>query len=270
MTKATNARYPRFLVVSSKGGAGKSTIAQQVCATWLLTRLNADSATLIELDDQNQDSLWLTKSAIRTKRYTVDNDANSAILDMFGDYAGQPFVLDLGNQTAPDAISSMSSMNRLSTFDAIFVPVKDVGQDLINAQRTIKTLLEEDPKCKIVIVLNGIMRPSQDPKDKKTMTYYGDIIDYAETEKFPLMIMPGVEGYGMSRKLGKTFVEIASIATQMTEQLNSTAIQADAVGDGETMRNMMRMVQIVNTATNASVFIGNLHNQIDEIIGWDK
>lgn len=68
MTKAKDSRIPRFLSVTSKGGAGKSLTAQQICATWLLTRLGADAANLIELDDQNLDSMWLTSSAIKSKQ----------------------------------------------------------------------------------------------------------------------------------------------------------------------------------------------------------
>ncbi len=270
MTKAKDSRIPRFLSVTSKGGAGKSLTAQQICATWLLTRLGADAANLIELDDQNLDSMWLTSSAIKSKQIKVEGDASFAILDMFEEFAGKPFVLDLGNQTAPDAIKSLGMTKRLSAFDAIFVPVKDIGQDLINAQRTIDAILETDPDSKIVIALNGIMRPNQDPNDRRTKVFYGDILDYAEEKGFPLMIMPGIEGYGMSRKFGMTFTEIAKNADTMTDHMNAEAMKNDRAGDGKAARKMMNMIQMVAIAKDASKFVDNLHVQIDNLLGWNK
>lgn len=270
MAKNTDPRIPRFLSITSKGGAGKSTTAQQVYATWLLTRLGPDSANLVELDDQNLDSLWLEESAIKSKQIKVEGDAASAILDLYEEFAGKPFVLDLGNQTAPEAIKALGMTRRLSTFDAIFIPVKDIGQDLINAQRTINTILEADPNSKIVIMLNGIMRPTQDPNDRRTKIFYGDILDYANDHKFPLMIMPGVEGYGMCRKFGMTFTEIAKKADAMIDSLSAEAMKFDRAGNGKSARQMMNMTQMVGIAADASKFVDNLHNQIDELIGWNK
>lgn len=270
MAKNTDPRTPRFLSVTTKGGTGKSTAAQQIIATWLLTRLGADAANLIELDDQNLDSLWLNQSVIKSKQVKVDGDASFAILDMFEEFAGKPFALDLGNQTAPDALKSLGMTKRLEAFDAVFIPVKDIGQDLINAKRTVDTILDIAPNSKIVVLLNGIMRPSQDPNDRRTKVFYGDIIDFANEGGFPLMIMPGIEGYGMSRKFGMTLTEIAMNAESMTDKLSAEAMKFDKAGDGRSARNMMNMIQIVSIAKDASKYIDNLHKQIDELIGWNN
>lgn len=270
MAKAKDHRIPRFLSVTSKGGAGKSTVAQQVVGTWLMSRLGAESANLVEFDDQNLDSLWLDKSAIKSNQIKVDGDAGFAILDLFQDYAGKPFVLDLGNQTAPDAIKRLGSSRRLEEFDAIFIPVRDIGQDLINAQRTIDSILTIAPKSKIVIVLNGIMRKTQDPNDRRTNMYYGDILNYAKKRGFPLMIMPAIEGYGMSRKFGMTFVEIAKAANEMTDQLHAESMRLDRAADQEGLRNVLAMIQVIDDSREAAVFVENLHKQIDEIIGWNE
>lgn len=261
-------RIPRFMSVTTKGGTGKSTCAQQILSTWLLSRLGAESANLIELDDQNLDSLWLKRSQIKTKQIRVDGDASFAILDLFDEFAGKPFVLDLGNQTAPDAIRSLGGSNRLADFDAIFVPVKDIGQDLINAERTINSLKEAEPDSKIVILLNGIMR--QDPTDRRTRTYYGDIISYAEENGYPLMIMPGVEGYGMTRKFEMTIPEISANAEVMKASLNLEVVKHDREGNGAEGRKLNNMIQVINLAKDANKYIENLHKQIDQIIDWKQ
>ncbi|PZR37949.1 MAG: hypothetical protein DI524_14590, partial [Ectopseudomonas oleovorans] len=88
----------RILCTSTKGGVGKSTIAQQVATTYLLDR--EGTGTLIELDDQNVDSRWMNSSKIESRQIIVDGDAGFAVLDLFEEFAGKSFVLDIGNQTA--------------------------------------------------------------------------------------------------------------------------------------------------------------------------
>lgn len=270
MTQETVNRVPRFLCITSKGGAGKSTIAQQVCATWLLTRLGPDAANLIELDDQNLDSRWLTDSQIKAQQIKVEGDATYAVLELFRDNNLKPFVLDVGNQTAPSAIKAMGKSKRLSAFDAIFVPVRDIGQDLKNAKDTVKEIFEADKDSKIVIVLNGIPRASQDPNDRRTKFYYEDIIKYAKEQNFPLIIMPAVEGYGMCRNFGMSFIEIDKQAAEMTDKFNTACMQYEKEGNADASHQMMSMSFMVGTAEEGAKYVYNLHKQIDDLIGWEK
>lgn len=131
----------RILCTSTKGGVGKSTIAQQVATTYLLDR--EGTGTLIELDDQNVDSRWMNSSKIESRQIIVDGDAGFAVLDLFEEFAGKSFVLDIGNQTAEAALAAMGRNGLLGRFDLILVPVKDVGQDVENAKRTINKIRED-------------------------------------------------------------------------------------------------------------------------------
>lgn len=255
----------RFLTTTTKGGSGKSTISQQVAATWLLSRTGA--AALIELDDQNQDSKWMEASKIETTQIAVEGDATFAVLDVFERFAGKSFSLDLGNQTAEAAVAAMGKLKQLAHFDLIFVPVRDVGQDLINAERTVDLLREYEPDCKITFVLNGLPRQTQDPNDRRLRAFYGDVFDRAEAIGVPVMILPGIEAYGMSRQLGMTLFEIAEQADELTELFQKRGLELDRQGDGKRARQQMTMLQVISAAQAAAGHIKKLHELIDETAG---
>jgi len=258
----------RILCTSTKGGVGKSTIAQQVATTYLLDR--EGTGTLIELDDQNVDSRWMKSSKIESRQIVVDGDAGFAVLDLFEEFAGKSFVLDIGNQTAEAALAAMGRNGLLGRFDLILVPVKDVGQDVENAKRTINKIREDEPAAKIALVLNGLSRKTQDPNDRRIRALYGDVFDLGEDLNVPVLIMPGVEGYGLSRNFGKTLLEIAAGADALIAQLREQSLILDRDGKGKDARRCMVLVEVVAIAKEASTWIKQLHGKFDELRGADQ
>lgn len=258
----------RILSISTKGGCGKSTIAQQVAAPYLLEREGA--GILIELDDQNVDSSWMTDSQIQSRQIIVDGDASFAILDLFEEFAGKSFVLDIGNQTSEAALAAMGRNGLIGRFDLILVPVKDVGQDLENAKRTIKRIREDEPAAKIVLILTGLSRKTQDPNDRRLRALYGDIFDVGEDMNVPVLIMPGVEGYGLSRNFGKALLEIASGADDLIAQLREQSLILDREGKGKEARRRMVLIEVVAIAKEATNWVKYLHSKFDELRGADQ
>ncbi len=250
----------RILCVSSKGGVGKSSIAQQVAATYLLRREGA--ARLVELDDQNLDSQWLKKSKIETKQIVVDGDSSMAVLDVFEAMAGKSFVLDLGNQTAADAIAAMGMSKTLSRFDLILVPVRDVGQDLINCRRTIEEIRSHEPNANIAIVINGIA--VSHPSRLKML--YGRIFDCAADANLPVLTFPFVVGYGQSREFEATLLEIVDESEKLIDFFHAKAVELDKAGKARDSRDCMCMVEIINIAIKTAPTIESLHSQIDELL----
>lgn len=249
----------RFLCVSTKGGVGKSSISQQVAATYLLKR--DGEARLVELDDQNLDSQWLTKSRIKTTQILVDGDPKMAILDVFEAMAGQSFVLDLGNQTADLAIDAMGRSRVLRRFDLIFVPVRDTGQDLINAEKTIAEIRSHEPNARIALVLNGIA-----VKQSRLKMLYGKIFDFAEDANLPLLQMPFVDGYGQSREFETTLVEIADQADKLIDFFSEKSFDLDKAGKHRESRNCIAMTQLIDIAVEASAAITRIHTEIDGLL----
>jgi hypothetical protein len=252
------------LTISTKGGVGKSSIAQQLACTYLLAK--EGEAYLVELDDQNQDSQWLTKSAIKTSQLKVEGDARMAVMSVFSTLAGKNFVLDIGNQTAEDAISAMGGAGMFSKFDAVFIPVRDVGQDLINCVRTIEQIKTQDPAAKIVMVFNAV--PVRHPKRLRML--YGKVFDYAEKNGIPLIRMPFVEGYGQSREFGKTLYEIAADADMLKEMVERKYFNADVEGDSAAVFDALAMGEVVLVAKEARSAIEELHTQIELLCAKDK
>lgn len=234
-----------------------------MATTYLLDREGA--GTLIELDDQNVDSRWMKNSKIESHQILVDGDAGFAVLDLFEEFAGKSFVLDIGNQTAEAALAAMGRNGLLGRFDLILVPVKDVGQDVENAKQTINRIREDEPAAKIVLVLNGLSRKTQDPKDRRIRALYGDVFDLGEDLDMPVLIMPGVEGYGLSRNFGKTLLEITAGADDLIAQLREQSLTLDREGKGKDARRCMMLVEVVAIAKEASTWIKQLHRKFDEL-----
>ncbi len=250
----------RILCVSTKGGVGKSSIAQQVAATYLLKREGA--AHLVELDDQNQDSQWLKKSKIRTSQIVVDGDPKMAVLDVFENASGKSFVLDLGNQVADSAIEAMGRSKALSRFDLILVPVRDVGQDLINCERTINEIRRYEPSATVVMVCNGISVRRQ----SNLRVLYGRIFDYAEDAGIEVLVMPFIEGYGQSREFATTLLEVAADSEKLVELFHKKGVELEKADKIREARNCMAMVELINNAVDASGAIEKIHSQIDAIL----
>ncbi len=249
----------RFLCVSTKGGVGKSSISQQVAATYLLKR--EGEARLVELDDQNLDSQWLKKSKIKTTQILVDDDPKMAILDVFEAMAGKSFVLDLGNQAAEKALPAMGRSRVLRRFDLILVPVRDTGQDLINAERTVAEIRSFEPNAQIALVLNGIA-----VKKNRLKMLYGEIFDFAEDAKLPLLQMPFVDGYGKSRSFETTLIEIADQAEKLIDFFSEKSFDLDKAGKHRESRNCIAMTQLIDIAVEASEEIQRIHSEIDSLI----
>ena len=73
-----------IIIVNTKGGASKSTVAMQVIAPYFLGK--EQEVELIELDNQNQDAKIFSKSKIKTKQINVDanaKDLNQTVRDLF-------------------------------------------------------------------------------------------------------------------------------------------------------------------------------------------
>jgi hypothetical protein len=250
----------RILSLSTKGGVGKSSLAQQVGATYLLKKEGA--AILVELDDQNLDSQWLKKSKIETRQIEVDGDAKMAILDVFEAMTGKSFVLDVGNQTAEKAVEAMGRSRLLGRFDLILVPVRDVGQDLINCQRTIEEIRRYEPNAKIAMVLNGVVVR----RASRLRMLYGRVFDYADEQGLPLLQMPFVEGYGQSREFEKTLFEIAGEADKLIDFFSTKAFEYDKAGKAKEGRDCLAMIEVVTIAVEAKEKVDEIHVAMEALI----
>jgi hypothetical protein len=141
-----------YVSINSKGGAGKSTFANQILSAYLNTSTDKVSQ-LIEIDDQNNDSAILTKSETLEAK-TIPTSAIKKIDEIF--ISDEDVIIDVGgNLTAP---LFMAEMKKLGELDNIvwFIPLTNGFQDNANALDTYNEIIKLDANAKIIFVLSNV------------------------------------------------------------------------------------------------------------------
>jgi hypothetical protein len=229
------------------------------------------STSLIEMDDLNLDSAWLTRSAIQPQQLPVGSDAGASIEHLIYGSGLQSFVLDIGgNETATKAIEAIGEQLLFRHFDLIVIPVRDEGQDVDNAVRTIQSIRAHDAKVKITILLNDISSRIQNVNDIGLREMFAEVFDMASAFDAEVIVMPRIERYGRSRRLGMTQWEMAEQSERLIGILQDQVLTAEASGDMTAGKLNTRLIRSVTGARQTRVFVDEIHSRLDGILGTDK
>jgi cellulose biosynthesis protein BcsQ len=207
----------KILVVSSKGGVGKSTVSMQIIAPYLYEKNNKQPISFYEFDDENVDSLSYGASDL-TKREVIDVE-DFIIMEKFIEILSKDefACIDVGgNKSTSLCLDTISDCGMISEIDLVIIPLLDGEQDAINAKRTYDRLKELDENINIVFALNRV-------KNIKFVEYqfdnfFGDIreifddsdaiINFIE-KKDQFISIEDSDVIKYSRKFGMTVYEIA-------------------------------------------------------------
>ena len=149
----------KILIVSTKGGVGKSTIAMQLVAPYLYEKNLHKPINYYECDDTNKDINSYGATSL-IKRYLVSMESPMLREDLFN-IVTQPndTCIDVGgNNTAKIIIDALSDSGGLHFVDLVLIPVLDGEQDMINALDTYKYLKSVNENIKIIFVLNRVRK----------------------------------------------------------------------------------------------------------------
>lgn len=222
-----------------------------------------------ELDDHNLDSAWMTDSMVKSVQLHVGHDAGVAIEKLIYDNNQNSFVVDVGgNETAWKTMSAVGELRHFRHFDLIIIPVRDEGQDVDNAVKTIDAIRDHDANVRIAILLNDISAQTQNLDDLREP--FAEVFDLVEEVGAELLVMPRIERYGRSRRLGKTQWEIAENRDAIIDKLETLAISAETAGDNKTAVRLSRLVRAVSGSRLARKWIDGVHERLDHIFGTDK
>lgn len=228
-------------------------------------------ANLIELDDLNLDSSWLKASSIRAQQLVVGSDAGAAIEHLIYGMGLESFVLDVGgNKTAEITLAAVGGQMLYRHFDLAVIPVCDEGQDVDNALGTIRIIREYDKEIPIAILLNDISSRTQNLNDLSLREAFAEVFDLAEHVSAQLLVMPRIERYGRSRRLGMTQWEIAEHSESLLERLRNQVIEAENSGDSVTARQNTRLIRAVTDAKGVREMVNVVHRRLDEMLGDRK
>jgi hypothetical protein len=142
-----------YTIINTKGGVGKSLFAAQVLCPFLYKKTNIKSS-LIEIDDENNDSITFSKSEIMNSKIISTQNIKS-IDELFYDQ-NNDVVIDVGgNKTAT---IFLNEVKKIDFYENIiwFIPLGCGEQDNQNALETYLEIKKLDIDAKVVFVLSNV------------------------------------------------------------------------------------------------------------------
>lgn len=145
----------KVIVVSSKGGVGKSTVSMQLVAPFLYQHNNKTPVAFYEFDDENSDCLSYGDSRL-TNREIVEVSSpilRETLTEMF--HRDESACFDIGgNKTTTMVLNAMAESAMIHFVDLVIIPLLDGEQDAINAIIVYSVLKDMRPDLKFLFVLN--------------------------------------------------------------------------------------------------------------------
>jgi cellulose biosynthesis protein BcsQ len=209
----------KVLVVSSKGGVGKSTVSMQIIAPYLYQKNNNNKISFYEFDDENIDSLSYGGSQL-SHREPIEVEEFVLMDKLIEILSRDEFCcIDVGgNKSTTLCIDAINGSGMVNMIDLAVIPLLDGEQDAINAKKVYDLLKELNPDINILFALNKV----KNPKYIKYQfdSFFGDIrgifddsdaiVKHIEdNEKENYIIIEDNDIIKYSRKFGTTIFEIA-------------------------------------------------------------
>lgn len=275
MTKAKEVnKAPVILVANSKGGGGKSTVSQQVLATYILKEHG--SASIKELDDENLDSEYLTRSDIKAEQILLGSDSDefaSAVAETIS-LNSEGLVIDVGgNRTTSIVIRELARLTtRSRVVDAICIPISDNRMGVMNARKTLEEIKNSPEGQNLIkkcfIALNRVRNlKAESIEDKKILRRFSNVVALAKEWGLDVMIVHDMDGVENLAPLGKTVIEVADMRDELINDLDSQMHAANEKGDMELLTTLDDLQWAVNVASqDFAPLICNSHVQLKNIL----
>lgn len=263
-----------FLTVSTKGGAGKSSVSQQVLATYNLKEYG--NCTLVELDDENLDSEYLSASDIKAEQIMLGDDpddysqavASALPLD------SESRVVDVGgNRTASIVIKELSRLNsRAEQVTAIAIPISDNRMGVLNAEKTLNVIKNSSNGkmmlAKCFIVLNRVRNKRvKSIEDAALARRFRNAINMIKRWNLPVVIVHDLDGVENLAPLGMTVYEVSEVRDEIIATQNARMKKALEAKDEGEMIKVDDLQWAVNVATDDfNPLISQSHEQLHEAL----
>jgi len=227
----------KVLILSSKGGVGKSTLAMQVITPYLYDKNQQKKINFFEFDDENIDLLSYGGSRL-SNRESIDVE-EFMIMDKFIEILSEDqfCCIDVGgNKSTTLCLDTLNDCGMINEFDLIIIPLLDGEQDAINAKKTYTKILEMSESVNIAFALNRV-------KNSKFVEYqfdnfFGDIRGIFDNQDFVLnevqrehqdnyIVIEDSDIIKYSRKFGMTIYEIAEQKRDFISEFKDTKVEKE-------------------------------------------
>jgi len=220
-------RY-KILVVSNKGGVGKSTIAMQIIAPYLYINNNKRAINYYEFDDDNRDLLSFGASKITHKKHVriIKEYLKDEIIEIFS--KNEPLCADIGgNKTTSLTLNGFRESGMMQLVDLVVIPLLDGEQDGLNAKIVYDKVKKLNNEVKILFVLNKAR--DIEKLEYQFENYFGDprgifskkyaLINNIEKKDNNYIALEDNDILKYSRRFGLTVFEIAKQQRDFITQL---------------------------------------------------
>jgi len=264
----------KILVISSKGGVGKSTISMQVIAPYLFVHNNKKAIKYYEFDDENRDYLSFGGSnlSIKANIDTTNDFLRDEITDIFS--KNESICVDIGgNKTTTLALKAFKDSGMINLVDLVVIPLLDGEQDGINASMVYKEVKQLNPNIKILFILNKVKNINKIKYQFEN--YFGDPrgvfnkkyalkthLKKKDFKSYALMLDNDVIKY--SRRFGLTIYEISKQKRNFLDDLRKNM-------DNYSSEQEIKLISFKNYMDNAtkeyySEVIIPIFKKIDKIL----
>lgn len=216
------------IVLGSKGGIGKSTIAQNVIAPLVFSKTN-EKVLVLEVDDNNvSDSL--DSDIINFESFKVGEGVDKTMRELFEVYNGKRVVVDVGGGN--DTTEFFKSIRGLELDDkcTFYIPLLKNKSGMKNLLDTI-SMIREYSKSEIRIILNQAKSTNEKDLQKEFTYFYGDeslniksvfdMID--ENDNIKISSIQETQVFDLAEDYGLTAYEIATDNINISEYRDNEA-----------------------------------------------
>jgi shikimate kinase len=222
------------ILVSTKGGVGKSTIAQQVVLPFLADADKDSKISLIEVDDNNNSSINLKNSQIvNFENYNVEDGSTESQRKLSEIFNNKNVVIDAGGGNDTKILLQNMSNLQLSSLCIFYIPVLKNKANMRNAISAYKDIKESSPESRVVFILNQVI--NKDNLKNEFSYFFGNkelMIDgvpkeILKDELVEIVSLENTNVFDYAEDLGLTAYEIGK------EDLNVGAVLAEAHKQGQ-------------------------------------
>ncbi len=197
-----------FIAPNQKGGVGKSTLQNQIMTAYLHSKTNK-KVRLIEIDDENEDSIVFTQTEILDAKIMHTSEIRK-LDEIF--YEKDDIVIDVGGNKTSTIL--LEEIKKIGEFENItwFIPMGSGEMDSTNALSVYEEIMEMDEKAKVIFILSNA---KTDDEKWEFMNFFGSdfldiefaILDHIPTAKHITIKNSTVINH--ARFSHKTFLDLA-------------------------------------------------------------